>query len=224
MWLHTQCLSEAQGRVGPSRLGLGAQDGQALPTGAHDGCCTQGPSLVTLLSFRLTHTHLHMHTFAHNAHTTAHMLALTHICLHTHLHTHMHLCTRLHTPHTSAQAHTSAHALVSTAACENGSLQGPPSLLQPGGGGRRLAPPLRVPLGVNTQVIPGPEPPQKEAAPAAPGLVKDRAHLLGHRGPASGAGRDLEPGRGAGQGPGCPRRREAGSLARAQVVDTSWTG
>ena len=97
LWLHTQCLSEAQGRVGPSRLGLGAQDGPALPTGAYDGRCTQGPSLVTLLSFRLTHTHLHTHMFAHNAHTAAHILALTHTCLHTHLHTRMHLQTHLHT-------------------------------------------------------------------------------------------------------------------------------
>ena len=270
LWLHTQCLSEAQGRVGPSRLGLGARDGPALPTGAYDGRCTQGPSLVTLLSSRLTHTHICTRTCLHTTHTQRHIYlhshtparthtctpactcrhtctrwhthtnarehthlqthvcsaTLAHTCLHmlaqhtpacTHLHTHLHMCTRVCTGSTRtcvSHAHRaqSAHALVSTGTCENVSLQGPPSLLQPCGGGRRLAPPLRVPLGVNTQVIPGPDPasqppsPQKEAAPAAPGLVKDRTHLLGHRGPASGAGRDLEPGRGAGQGTGCPRR------------------
>lgn len=99
LWPHIQCLSEAQGRAGPSTPGLGAQDGPALPTGAYDGRCTQGPSLVTLLSFclTLTHlhicTHLHMHTFAHNTRYSMYT------CTHTHLHAHTHTFARLHTTH-----------------------------------------------------------------------------------------------------------------------------
>ena len=88
LWPHTQCLSEAQGRAGPSTLGLGAQDGPALPTGAYDGHCTRGPSLVTVLSFCLTHTHLHICTHLH-MHTFAHS---TRYCMYTCTHTHLHVC------------------------------------------------------------------------------------------------------------------------------------
>lgn len=113
LWLHTQCLSEAQGRVGPSRLGLGAQDGPALPTRAYDGRCTRGPGHTPLLPPH-THTFAHAHMFAHNAHTTAHILALTHICMHTHMHLQTHLHTFAYTQmlaceHTHLQTHVCTH-------------------------------------------------------------------------------------------------------------------
>ena len=82
--------SEAQGKVGPSTLGLGAQDGPALPTGAHDGHCTRGPSLGTLLS-----------CLAHNTRNCTNT-SLTHISTHTPTCTCTHVCTRLHTSHTNA--------------------------------------------------------------------------------------------------------------------------
>ena len=121
--------SEAQGKAGPSTPGLGAQDGPAPPTGAHDGRCARAPCLLTLLSC-LTHTHshtahaaaqiLHSHTAAYTRpHAPAHTFA--HVCTH---HTqmlareHTHPQTRLHVrqlPMQPAQART-AHVCTHTLA------------------------------------------------------------------------------------------------------------
>lgn len=116
--------SEAQGKAGPSTPGLGAQDGPAPPTGAHDGRCARAPCLLTLLSclthIRTQHTQLHkyfthtqLHTHAHmhlrtRLHTFAHT---THKCLHVSTHIRKHVCTCDSCPcslHRLAQ-HTSAH-------------------------------------------------------------------------------------------------------------------